>query len=71
MAMGWEAILKENLPRLRRLAVIYNADDPGKAVERAETEAAGRTPGLKMTAARIRDPREFEGAFAATRGSGH
>ena len=57
-------LLRESLPNLRRLTVLYNPDDPGKAVEWIETEAAGRTLGLKMTAIPIRDPKEFQGVFA-------
>jgi putative ABC transport system substrate-binding protein len=58
-------LLRDSLPHLGRLAVLYNPDDPGKAIEWRETEAAGRTLGLKVTAVPIRDPKEFQGVFAA------
>ena len=58
-------LLKQCLPRLSRLAVLYNPDDPGKAIEWRETEAAAQLLGLKLTAVPIRDRKEFEGVFAA------
>jgi putative ABC transport system substrate-binding protein len=58
-------LLRESLPHLDRLAVLYNPDDPGKAIEWRETEVAGRALGRKVTAVPIRDPKEFQGAFAA------
>jgi putative ABC transport system substrate-binding protein len=57
-------LLREHLPRLGRLAVVYNPDDPGKAVEWKETEAAGRAMGLKIAALPIQDVKEFESAIA-------
>jgi ABC-type uncharacterized transport system substrate-binding protein len=57
-------LLREHLPRIARPAVLYNPDDPGKAVEWQETEGSGRALGLKMRAVPVRDPKEFEGAFA-------
>jgi putative tryptophan/tyrosine transport system substrate-binding protein len=58
-------LLRDSLPHLGRLAVLYNPDDPGKAIEWRETEAAGRALGLKVTAVPIRDPKEFQSVFAA------
>ena len=58
-------LLKENRPRLDRLAVLYNPDDPGKAVEWSETETAARALGLKATPVPVRDENEFDRAFTA------
>lgn len=58
-------LLKQVLPRLGHLAVLYNADDPGKAIEWRETEAAGRLLGLKVTAVPTRERKDLEGAFGA------
>jgi putative ABC transport system substrate-binding protein len=58
-------LLRQSLPRLGRVAVLYNPADPGKAIEWSETEAAGRALGLRVTAVPIRAPQEFQGVFAA------
>jgi putative ABC transport system substrate-binding protein len=57
-------LLRQSLPHLGRLAVLYNPDDPGKAIEWRETEAAGRVLGLKVTAVPTRDQKEFHAVFA-------
>jgi putative tryptophan/tyrosine transport system substrate-binding protein len=57
-------LLRAQLPHLGRLAVLYNPDDPGKAVELRETEASARALALRATAVPLRDPKEFEAAFA-------
>ncbi len=63
-------LLKANRPRLSRVAVLYNPDDPGKAVEWRETETAGRTLGLSLAPVPIRDPKEFQAIFTTIVGRG-
>ncbi len=51
------------LPRAGRIAVLYNRDDPGKATEVRETEAAARALGMAVQVLGVRDVADFEGAF--------
>ena len=58
-------ILREITPKLTRVAVLYNQDDPGKQVEWRATEAASKTLGLTALPFGVRDAVEFDQAFAA------
>ena len=49
--------------RAGRIAVLYNRDDPGKANEMRETDAAARALGMTVQALGVRDGPDFEGAF--------
>jgi len=55
--------LKEAAPRISRVAVLWNPDhiDP----EYAETEAAGRTLGVRVQSLEVRSLADLEGAFRA------
>jgi putative ABC transport system substrate-binding protein len=60
------AILKEVLPRLSRLAVIINPDDPNAKVQLANVEEAARSLGIQSrTVLALRKPDDLEGVFAA------
>ena len=56
-------LLRQMLPRADRIAVLYNRDDPGKATEVRETEAAARALGMAVQVLGVRDVADFEGAF--------
>ena len=56
-------LLRQMLRRAGRIAVLYNRDDPGKANEMRETEAAARALGMTVQALGVRDGPDFEGAF--------
>jgi putative tryptophan/tyrosine transport system substrate-binding protein len=60
-------LLKELLPRLARVAVLWNAANPYPALVFKETQAAGRTLGIEVQSLEVRDPRDFDGAFEALR----
>jgi putative ABC transport system substrate-binding protein len=60
--------LKEVVPSLRRLAIIANVGYPAAAVEMDEVQAAARTPGLEITALRIRRAEDIASAFEALKG---
>ena len=51
------------LPRAGRIGVLYNRDDPGKAIEVRETEAAARARGMTVQVLGVREEADFEGAF--------
>jgi hypothetical protein len=57
----------ELLPRLARVAVLWNAANPYPALVFKETQAAGRTLGIEVQSLEVRSPDDFDGAFEATR----
>jgi putative tryptophan/tyrosine transport system substrate-binding protein len=60
-------LLKEIVPRLARVAVLWNAANPYAALVFEETQAAGRTLGIETQSLEVRAPNNFDGAFAAAR----
>jgi putative ABC transport system substrate-binding protein len=60
-------LLKELLPRLARVAVLWNAANPYPAIVFRETQAAGRTLGIEVQSLEVRGPDDFDGAFEAAR----
>ncbi len=63
-------LLKEVVPKLSRVAVFWDGDDPDQAAILREMELAARALGVKLQSLPLRRPSpDFEGAFrAATRG---
>jgi putative ABC transport system substrate-binding protein len=60
-------LLKEALPRLSRVAVLWNAANPYSANVFKETQVASRTLGIEVQSLETRDPDGFDGAFEAVR----
>jgi putative ABC transport system substrate-binding protein len=60
-------LLKELLPRLSRVTVLWNAANPYPAIVFKETQAAGQRLGTEVQSAEVRSPDDFDGAFEATR----
>jgi putative ABC transport system substrate-binding protein len=60
-------LLKELLPRLSRVAVLWNAANPYSALVYKETQAGGRTLGIDVQSLDVRGPDDFDGAFEAAR----
>jgi ABC-type uncharacterized transport system substrate-binding protein len=58
-------LLKEILPRLARVAVLWNAANPYSANVFKETQGAGRTLGIEVQSLEVRGPDDFDGAFEA------
>jgi putative ABC transport system substrate-binding protein len=58
-------LLKEILPGLSRVAVLWNAANPIAALLLRETEAAARTLGLQVQSLEVRGPDDFENALPA------
>ncbi len=62
-------LLKEVVPGVSRVAVLWNAANPYAVLVWRETEAAARTLGVRLQSLAVRGPDDFEGAFrAATSG---
>jgi ABC-type uncharacterized transport system substrate-binding protein len=60
-------LLKEVLPRLSRVAVLWNADNPYSALVFKETQTGGQTLGIEVQSLEVRDPDDFDGTFQAAR----
>jgi putative ABC transport system substrate-binding protein len=58
-------LLKEIVPALSRVAVLWNPAVPDKQVELAQMEAPARKMGLQLQSAEARGPEEFERAFTS------
>lgn len=57
-------LLKEALPKARRVAVLYNPVDPNKAGEVGQMGMPARSLGLTLQPVEARDPGDFERVFA-------
>jgi putative ABC transport system substrate-binding protein len=60
-------LLKEVVPRLTRVAVLWNPADPDTRVEWSETQAAARRLGLQLVSLEVRTPADLATAFQAAR----
>jgi putative ABC transport system substrate-binding protein len=61
-------LLKEVLPRLSRVAVLWNADNAYSVLVFKETQAGGRTLGIEVRSLEVRGPDDFDSAFEAASG---
>jgi putative ABC transport system substrate-binding protein len=58
-------LLTETLPRVSRIAVITNPDNPALAPQVKEMEVAARALGVEIKLLAVRKAEEFDGAFTA------
>jgi putative ABC transport system substrate-binding protein len=58
-------LLKEAFPRLRRVAILLNPDNPGSAPVLHAMELTATSLKLTLQEFEVRGPREFESAFTA------
>jgi putative ABC transport system substrate-binding protein len=58
-------VLKEVVPRLSRVAVLWNPDSPASALRMNEAEVAARSLHLQLHSAGVRIPNDLETAFSA------
>jgi putative ABC transport system substrate-binding protein len=65
-------ILKDVVPKLHRVAVLWNPDAPGPILGFKELEATAKSVDVPLESLRVRNPKEFEAAFkkAKERASG-
>jgi putative ABC transport system substrate-binding protein len=59
------ALLKEVVPRVTQVAILFNPDDETKVVEWHQTQVAARTQGVLIQPREVRAPEELTRAFAA------
>jgi putative ABC transport system substrate-binding protein len=57
-------LLKQVIPGLSRVAVLWNAANPANALPWRETQGAGRALGVVLQSREIGGPNDFEAAFA-------
>src|SRR5262244_1032665 len=58
-------LLRDVVPRLRRLAIILNVDYPSAVLEMGEVQAAARALGIEVATLEIRRAEDIAPAFAA------
>jgi putative tryptophan/tyrosine transport system substrate-binding protein len=58
-------VLKDAFPSLRKIAMLWNADDLAMTLRYKSAETAARTLGLEVQALGVREPEDFAVAFAA------
>jgi putative ABC transport system substrate-binding protein len=58
-------LLKQTLPRLSRVMVLWNSANDGMRLRFRETEVAARTLGLTLQSVTVQSPSDFDAAFAA------
>ena len=64
------ALLKEMIPKLTRVAVLWNADNPYKALDMKEVETAAERSGVALIPVSVRGVEGLDGAFTAARQAG-
>jgi putative ABC transport system substrate-binding protein len=60
-------LLRETAPTIKRVAVLWNADDLAMTLRFHALEAAGRDFGIVIQPLGVRQPNDFEAAFSAMR----
>jgi ABC-type uncharacterized transport system substrate-binding protein len=60
------ALLREAVPKVSRVGVVWNAGDPVKTIEWRNTEIAARALGLTPTSLEVRSPNEIDAVLAST-----
>jgi len=69
--VGWNTVskglelLKETVPKVRRVAVLSNPTNPSHALAISEVRLAARSLGVQLQLLEARGPNEFDSAFAA------
>jgi len=60
-------LLKQLLPRISRVAVLWNAANPAKAVDWKATQEAAGALAIALDSCEVRGPDDFQAAFATAR----
>jgi putative ABC transport system substrate-binding protein len=58
-------LLKEAVPKIRRVAILWNPDNPAQAIATGYVKDAARALGVQLQLLEARGPHEFDGAFVA------
>jgi putative ABC transport system substrate-binding protein len=57
-------LLKETVPRIQRVGVLWNGNNPAQASAVRHVKAAAQSLGLQLQLQQVRGPEDFDGAFA-------
>jgi len=60
-------LLRELVPNLRRVAVLWHSGNPGQLLQLKEAEVAARTFGMQIESVPVKGPSDFDSAFKAAR----
>ncbi len=63
-------LLKETVPPVSQVAVLWNPDNPAKVIDFRETQVAAEALGLTLQSPEVRGPDDFDRAFEAA-AAGH
>jgi len=58
-------LLKQTVPNISRVAVLWNAANPAQQADWRELDPAARTLAVALRSVEVRRPEDFDGAFAA------
>src|SRR5262249_10278981 len=61
----WLELLKEAVPKIARVVILLNPANPANAAYLTVLRGAAQRLGVKLQSAEVRDPSEFDGAFAS------
>ena len=61
-------LLKELVPKLRRVAILWHPTNPSNLIQKKNVEMAARTLGVDIQSVPVQDPNQFGAAFEAARG---
>jgi len=62
-------LLRELIPTLRRVAVLWDPSNPTNPIQLQGAQVAARTLGLQLDPVPVRGPNDFDSAFKAVRGT--
>ena len=60
-------LLRDLVPKLRRVAMLWHSENPGNLLQLKRAEVAARTLGIQLDAVPVRDASDFDTAFKAVR----
>ena len=60
-------LLKETVPKVSRVAVLWNPTNPGNPLQLKETQAAAPALGVTLLSLEVKGPDDIDGAFTAMR----
>ncbi len=63
-------LLKEAVPKLARVALLYNPADPNKVIEAQQSQDAARSLGLSVSRYEVREAGQFQAVFTTMRREG-
>ena len=59
------ALIKQAVPNVRRVAMLWNRDDLGMTMRYESSSAAARSLGVAVQPLGVREPNDFNGVFEA------